>query len=980
MTTLEFLSELYGNFEAGYIYLWTTPDKLSHWYPVTSLEEAARAAESLSAGRKNVYYGLGLTATAKQADERATVPDVTMIPGLWVELDLRDDTHPGNPTTIDELVDLVQAWPLPPSIIVRSGHGIHAYWLFKEPWDITGERDRAADLLQRFQAMHRQTAAAQGWKVDSTHDLARVLRLPGTMNYKAEPVPVATLAAGPERYNPDDFEQFLPDSAPAAVGEHRASRFERRATDGPAGYMLANCMFMQHCQLNAKSLSYQEWLAALTNLVRASDGIQAAHAVSALDPARYNPKDTDKKIDECLAAMHPQTCQYIAGLGFAGCPPGGCGIQAPCGWSLGKLPQAKALIRSLSVPTPETVYTPQVMGALALIQKEAPAEYDVFFQRCKGQVNLNTLRAEVKKQRVADSGFTVYEGGENVQENAETVHDSDENVPARFLGETVPDVPLNLQLPRHSNNAVWFFRQKGITLKRTTQNGDSYLEVSYAPILITERIYNVDTFQEKARITFRTPRHGWRSVVLPKSVIFDARKIMALADAGFTVNSEMAKGLVKWLAALEAANSDIIPQTSSVSKLGWRREREFILPGKDARYIVDAEDLPTQNVITGFAVVGDYGVWLEAMRHLRTKPRARFILAASFAAPLLKIVGQRIFAVYNWGESRDGKSAALHAAMSVWGRPEDLIISANSSATGIERTAEILTDLPLGINEYETVADRKKPDFIDPVIYMLSEGKGRQRGTRTGLQRVASWRTIAIMNGENSLVTDRTKGGIVTRVLEVYGGPLKDDQVFASNLYRITDRNHGHAGQAYIEQLLQANHDELRDTYNGVRFAFRQKYPQLIEAHLDAVSCLALADQLAGIWIFGENEDEAGRAAIAMAETIIGELSTKDETDGGQRAWAWLQDWLAANASRFDAYAKNTLPLLGYNEGDGINIIKSELISAMRREGYPVEKVLRLWADQGRIACTVENGKRRIGVKGRRINGVQPWLIKIKEE
>jgi putative DNA primase/helicase len=990
LTTLEFLTQLYGDCEAGYLYLWTTPDKLSEWYSVTDLTAAAQGAERLSAGRKNVYYGLGLTAAPKQPDERATAPDVTAIPGLWVELDLRDETHPNNPTDVAELLALVQAWPLPPTIIVHSGHGVHAYWLFREPWDITEDRARAADLVQRFQAAIKQPAIAKGWKVDSTHDLSRVLRLPGTVNFKAEPVPVTMIHAGPDRYNPDDFEQFLPDAPTAATTERRASRFERRPTDGPAAHMLANCIFMQHVQLNAKSITYQEWLAALTNLVRASDGIQAAHYVSGLDTARYNQRDTEKKIDECLAAMHPQTCQYIQrDLGFTACPAGGCGTQAPCGWSLGKLPQAKALIRSISVPTPETVYSPQVMGALALIQKEAPAEYDMFFQRCKGQVNLNTLRAEVKRQRASDSGFTVYEGGEsvsgtpeNVHENPESVTDSTDTVNGHWLAAHVPDVPLNLQLPRASNTTTWFFRQNGVALKRVTQNGESFFEVSYAPILITERIYNIDTMQEKARVTFRTSRHGWRSVVLPKSVIFDGKRIMCLADAGLTMNGDMARNLSKWLSALEAANINIIPERVGVSKLGWRNDdREFILPGMQSSFTLDASTTEAEGVLGAMAVAGDYGVWADTMRHLRTKPRARFILAASFAAPLLKIVGQRTFLVHNWGTTADGKTATLQAAMSVWGKPEELYRTFDNTKASLEKTAELFTDLPLGINEYEVLNDRRKGE-VDTIVYTIGEGKGRGRANKDGsLQRAASWRTIAIMNGESPITRNSSRGGVITRVIELHGGPLKNDEVFASDLYRILARNHGHAGRAFIHKLLQANHDELRDTYNKTRYALRQVHPGKLDSHIDALSCIVMADYLSSMWIFGTGEADAGAEAIAMGEAILAELVVKSEANESERAWDWLQDWIAANSAKLQkeyAHKEHVGTVIGYVDMEYVYIIKTELSNAMRNEGFSPEKVYRAWADEGRIPVNVRtNGQKDYGIKGRSIGGSQPWVIRI---
>ncbi len=39
--------------------------------------------------------------------------------------------------------------PLPPSIIVASGHGLHAYWLLHEPWlfENDDDRHRAASVL-----------------------------------------------------------------------------------------------------------------------------------------------------------------------------------------------------------------------------------------------------------------------------------------------------------------------------------------------------------------------------------------------------------------------------------------------------------------------------------------------------------------------------------------------------------------------------------------------------------------------------------------------------------------------------------------------------------------------------------------------------------------------------------------------------------------------------------------------------------------
>ena len=101
---------------------------------------------------------------------------------------------------------------LPPTEIVASGHGLQAWWLFHEPWlfRTDAERQQVQELVRRFGAALQEKAQAHGWRLDSVYDLARVLRVPGTWNCKADPVPVRALASGGPRYAPADFQALLP--------------------------------------------------------------------------------------------------------------------------------------------------------------------------------------------------------------------------------------------------------------------------------------------------------------------------------------------------------------------------------------------------------------------------------------------------------------------------------------------------------------------------------------------------------------------------------------------------------------------------------------------------------------------------------------------------------------------------------------------------------------------------------------------------
>ncbi len=199
--------------------IFTTPEKRSRLFPDPG--EAGRYAQSLS-GTRNVYFGLALM--GGQPKGRGTLDDTAAIGALWADIDIAGGAHQRRdlPPTLDDARGLLTTLPLRPSIVVDSGHGLHPYWLLKEPWvfDTPEERDRAAQLAKGWHGAICAAAAARGWFIENLGDLTRVLRLPGTMNVKVpdQPVEVRILEHHPGlRYAPDDFEPYLVDAAPPRV-------------------------------------------------------------------------------------------------------------------------------------------------------------------------------------------------------------------------------------------------------------------------------------------------------------------------------------------------------------------------------------------------------------------------------------------------------------------------------------------------------------------------------------------------------------------------------------------------------------------------------------------------------------------------------------------------------------------------------------------------------------------------------------------
>src|ERR1039458_4764568 len=127
----------------------------------------------------------------------------------------------------------------PPTFVVRTGNGAHAWWLFREPLIFESDEDRrnAGALALRWQSLLRLNAAAHGWAFDRLADLARVLRVPGTKNCKdpANPKPVAIQSQTDRRYNPSAFVEFLEaHGVPNAEEQERVTQgWKEKVADKP---------------------------------------------------------------------------------------------------------------------------------------------------------------------------------------------------------------------------------------------------------------------------------------------------------------------------------------------------------------------------------------------------------------------------------------------------------------------------------------------------------------------------------------------------------------------------------------------------------------------------------------------------------------------------------------------------------------------------------------------------------------------------
>ncbi|MBM3127364.1 MAG: hypothetical protein FJ009_01870, partial [Chloroflexi bacterium] len=153
-----------------YGYWWNAESKLSIWWQSDN-------PTAIPSEQGNWFYGVHPTSRKRSDHERARIADIAGINCVFADFDAADFGDKGK---VREHLD---ALPAAPSVIADSGGGYHCYWFLRDPFVIATEsdRDRARQLQASWVALVKGDIGAK--------DLARVLRIPGTRNFKPQYAP-----------------------------------------------------------------------------------------------------------------------------------------------------------------------------------------------------------------------------------------------------------------------------------------------------------------------------------------------------------------------------------------------------------------------------------------------------------------------------------------------------------------------------------------------------------------------------------------------------------------------------------------------------------------------------------------------------------------------------------------------------------------------------------------------------------------------
>lgn len=510
----------------------------------------------------------------------------------------------------------------------------------------------------------------------------------------------------------------------------------------------------------------------------------------------------------------------------------------------------------------------------------------------------------------------------------------------------------------------WIASEDGIYLNNPS-TGYTDILACYHPILPVERLRNLETGEEQIKLAFK--RNGrWDEMVVPKTMVTSANKIVSLSGRGIAVTSENAKYLVRYLADVENANERSIAVQYSTSKLGWIRGS--FLP-YDTEIVFDG-DVRFRQISESVSQAGNRNEWFDHMLELRRAGRIeiKMMLAASFSSVLVQPLGGLPFFVDLWGETEGGKTVDLMVAASVWADPDEsaYIKDYKGTEVGLEAICDLLNHLPLILDD-TSKKNRKIEDNFEGLVYDLCSGKGKTRSNKDlGLNRENHWKNCILTNGERPLSSYVTQGGAINRILEIEcGEKLFDDPGYTAELVK---HNYGHAGREFVETIKAVGIDQIRQIQKGI--LKRLTDDEKMQKQSLSLSIVLTADKLVTDYLFKDGQ------YISMEEAKE-VLVDRNELSKNERCYQYILDKVAMNPARFDAQ-NESVEKWGIIE-NGYAVIYTTAFTSLCKDGGFSRASFLSWANRKELLQTDGSGKRMDRLKSFNGNKVRCIFLKLND-
>jgi hypothetical protein len=297
----------------------------------TSRKEFDENIRWLVDNKFDAYFGC-----AKYGDaETRKQSNAHFFKSLWMDIDCgaekaepdkdgRIKGYVDQPTGFKAVKAFIKKYSLPKPIVVNSGYGLHFYWPLTK---VVGRNEWEA-VAYRL----RDLALENNLIVDtSVFEASRVLRIPGTYNFKNnQQVPVEVLIEEHDVTPYDTWKALINAPEPTeqrayiprrlsplmeSMMENRVKRFKTIMMKSASG---EGCNQLVYCYQNQENIGYNLWRSALSVATHCIDRDSAIHKMSSKHPS-YNPGETEEKAADIGGPHHCTTFEAENPGGCEGC-------------------------------------------------------------------------------------------------------------------------------------------------------------------------------------------------------------------------------------------------------------------------------------------------------------------------------------------------------------------------------------------------------------------------------------------------------------------------------------------------------------------------------------------------------------------------------------------------------------------------------------------------------------------------------------
>lgn len=766
---------------------------------------------------RNIYFALAtfdpkVTSLYKS---RRTAENARFIKSIFVDMDGYDSPKAAA-LALNDFLERTELAAFGTPYVIGSGGGLHCYW----PLTVETDIETWKPVAENFKRLCKQ----EGLRIDMTvtADSARVLRIPGTVNYKEKyptPRPVKLLIEGNGRVDLRHFgaairgqlkEAYAPVSnnfLPTAVSiagvrpskaQHKRSAAAEALLNNSATFFEpiwiksergAGCGQLEFYQQNAQQDGMEPlWRGLLSWAKVCEDGAQYAEKLSAL-----HPYDLDRMHQKLSEIKGPYPCVKLDSEN-----PGVC---------------------------PKCPHWGRITNALAL-----------------GREVRTDNRAKEMEIPLQASSTAVEDVLEQVDEDGLTDPNDDVEIPLNVrMRKTTRPIP-----PR-----TFSYGSSGGIYTEIKERDATGVEVKTQVQVLPHDLFVVDILRMDEKdhhvhmISIKTigaadsadKQIEYTPIIMPTKAAVSKEELLKCLAAN---NVYAARGAVMdtfLFSYVRACIADAAMLKKAIDvpiQFGWQKDRSFVYNNRVFKKNGEEIAVPMpglENLNRNTSSKGTIEGWRKPWELLiRRQMHTMLALCLdSFGSTLMHFSEYEGF-VWHIGSTKSGtgKSLALSLKAGVWGHPIRYRTGKGTSPVAMQQRAGLLNSLPL-LSDEVTSKTRTDMEWAPTFIFDIAEGQGKERmesGANKERVNNSTWALTCTLTS-NTHLTDLLTGarkhsshGEMMRMLEWTPQVELSFDEAEREIIKELRRNFGVAGEAWVRWLV-THYEEAQTVWLRVHAKLR---------------------------------------------------------------------------------------------------------------------------------------------------------------